>query len=144
MASEGPWEFWRRITLKCKNGCIGSCEAGLYLTYDQLVIALFLKGLRESDREKINSKFLNYEASFTEIEEMAKQLEQSNVSLKSKPKNKGSVNAVGNSAKAKKVSCTRCKSSAHQTSECKSTQCTYCTRFFHGQDKCWANPSSST
>ena len=24
MASEGPWEFWRRVVLKCKYGAIGS------------------------------------------------------------------------------------------------------------------------
>ena len=143
MASEGPWEFWRRIVLSCKQGAIGSRETGLDLTYDQLLIALYLKGLKEGDREKINSKFLNYEASFQEMEEMAKQLEQSNVSLKTRPKTKGSVNAISSSSKSKKTACAKCKSTAHQTSDCKSTKCSYCNRFFHAQDQCWANPSSS-
>ena len=142
-ATEGPWEFWRRVVNKCKHAAIGSRETGLDLTYDQLLIALFLKGLKEEEREKINSKFLNYQATYTEMEEMAKQLEQSNVSLKAKPKAKGSVNAINSSTKSKKSSCAKCKSTAHQTSDCKSTKCSYCNRFFHSQDQCFANPASS-
>ena len=122
---------------------MGSRAAGLDITYDQLVIALFLKGLKASDCEKICSKFLNYEATYQEMEEMAKQLEQSNVSLKAKPKARGSVNAINSTSKTKKSSCNKCKSSAHETKDCKSTKCTYCSRFFHGQDQCWANPSST-
>ena len=59
MSTEGPWEFWRRVVLKCKNGAIGSREAGLDLNYDQFLITLFLKGLREADREKIQAKYMN-------------------------------------------------------------------------------------
>merc|ERR1712101_55515 len=143
MASEGPWEFWRRITLKCKQGSIGSRESGLDITLLQLVIALFLKGLKEADREKIGSKFLNYEATYQEMEELAKQLEQSNVSLKARTKTKGSVNAVSSTSKTKKASCNKCKSHAHTTENCNSTKCTYCNRFFHGRDQCWVNPPSS-
>ena len=74
--AEGPWEYWRRVVGKCKNGAIGSRETGLSLTYDQLLITLFLKGLKESDREKIQNKFMNYEATYQEMEEVAKSLEQ--------------------------------------------------------------------
>ena len=49
MHSEGPWEFWRRVVSKCRNGAIGSREAGLDLSYDQFLITLYLKGLREGD-----------------------------------------------------------------------------------------------
>ena len=84
MHTEGPWEFWHRVVTKCKNGAIGSREAGLSLTYDQFLITLFLKGLKESDIEKIQSKYMNYEATFNEMEEVAKSLEQSAVSLKAK------------------------------------------------------------
>ena len=35
------------------------------------------KGLKEADREKIQSKYMNYEATYAEIEEVAKSLEQS-------------------------------------------------------------------
>ena len=59
MSTEGPWEFWRRVVLKCKNGAIGSRETGLDLTYDQFLITLFVKGLKEADREKIQQKFMN-------------------------------------------------------------------------------------
>ena len=93
MHAEGPWEYWRRVVAKCKNGAIGSRETGLSLTYDQLLITLFLKGLKESDREKIQSKYMNYEATYSEMEEVAKSLEQSSVSLKA-GKSKGRVNAV--------------------------------------------------
>ena len=41
MHTEGPWEFWRRVVTKCKNGAIGSREAGLSLTYDQFLITFF-------------------------------------------------------------------------------------------------------
>ena len=141
MHTEGPWEFWRRVVTKCKNGAIGSREAGLSLTYDQFLITLFLKGLKESDREKIQSKYMNYEATYNEMEEVAKSLEQSAVSLKAKPgKSKGMVNAIAN--KNKKPACAKCKRQSHQTSECKSPQCTYCGNYFHSQDKCWVNPQS--
>ena len=82
--------------MKCKNGAIGSRVAGLNLTYDQFLITLFLKGLREADREKIQNKYMNYEATYQEMEEVAKSLEQSAVSLKAKPKSKGMINAVAN------------------------------------------------
>ena len=59
MSTEGPWEYWRRVVLKCKNGAIGFTETGLDLTYDQFLITLFLKGLKEADREKIQSKCMN-------------------------------------------------------------------------------------
>ena len=95
MHAEGPWEYWRRVVAKCKNGALGSRETGLSLTYDQFLITLFLKGLKESDREKIQSKYMNYEATYSEMEEVAKSLEQSSVSLKARPgKSKGMVNAV--------------------------------------------------
>ena len=77
------------------------------------------------------------------MEELAKQLEQSNVSLKARTKTKGSVNAVNSTSKTKKASCNKCKSHAHTTENCNSTKCTYCNRFFHGRDQCWVNPSSS-
>ena len=85
---------------------------------------------------------MNYEASFQEMEEMAKQLEQSNVSLKAKPKAKGSVNVVNSGNRTKKSACTKCKSHSHQTAECNSTQCSYCSQYFHSQDQCWVNPAS--
>ena len=79
---------------KCKNGEIDSRETGLALTYDQFIITLFLKGLKEGDREKIHNK-LNYEATYSEMEEVVKSLEQSTVSLKAKNiKGKGMVNAA--------------------------------------------------
>ena len=137
MHAEGPWEFWRRVVAKCKNGAIGSREAGLDLSYDQFLITLFLKGLRESDREKIQSKYMNYEATYSEMEEVAKSLEQSSVSLKAKSGKKGMVNAVHNN---NKKHCAKCKRQYHQTSECKSPQCTYCKGYFHSQNKCWVNP----
>ena len=31
MHSEGPWEYWRRVVAKCKNGAIGSRKTGLSL-----------------------------------------------------------------------------------------------------------------
>ena len=108
MASEGPWEYWRRVVSKCKNGAIGSRETGLDLTYDQFVISLFLKGLRESDREKIQSRYMNYEATYKEIEEVAKSLEQSGVSLKAKSGKKGTINAISKNTNSHKP-CTRCK-----------------------------------
>ena len=46
MSAEGPWEYWRQVVTKCKNGAVGSRETGLSLSYDQLLITLFLKGLR--------------------------------------------------------------------------------------------------
>ena len=128
------------MVLKCKNGAVGSREGGLDLTYDQFLITLFLKGLREADREKIQSKYMNYNATYQEMEEVAKSLEQSTVSLKAKPKNKGMINAV---TKTKKPTCTKCKRNTHQTSECKSPKCTYCGNYFHTQEQCWANPQAA-
>ena len=84
LQAEGPWEYWRWVVSKCKNGAIGSREAVLSLTYEGLLITLFLKGLTESDREKIQSKYMNYEATYSKLEEVAKSLEQSSVSLKAK------------------------------------------------------------
>ena len=53
---------------------------------------------------------MNYKATFQEMEEVAKQLEQSSVSLKAKPKNsKGMVNAVSGKNKGRKLTCSRCK-----------------------------------
>ena len=49
LSSEGQWEFWRRVVSKCKEGAIGSRTMGLELNYDQFLITLFLKGLKESD-----------------------------------------------------------------------------------------------
>ena len=142
MSTEGPWEFWRRVVLKCKNGAIGSRKTGLDLTYDQFLITLFLKGLRESDREKIQSKYMSYDASYLEMEEVAKSLEQASVSLKAKPKRKGMVNAV-NSTKTKKLTFTKCKSKSHQTPQCNSPKCAYCGNYFHSQEQCWVNPQSA-
>merc|ERR1711954_140813 len=141
MSSEGPWEYWRRVVTKCKNGAIGSRETGLDLTYDQFVISLFLKGLRESDREKIQSKYMNYEASYSEIEEVAKSLEQSGVSLKAKPGKKGMINAIN---KNKKSPCAKCKRSDHTTANCKQQQCTFCKGLWHSIERCWVNPQSSS
>ena len=109
--AEGPWEYWRRVVAKCKNGAIGSRETGLSLTYDQFLITLFLKGLKESDREKIQSKYMNYEATYSEMEEVAKSLEQSSVSLKAKSGGKGMVNAVHNNNKKHSA---KCKKQDHQ------------------------------
>ena len=85
---------------------------------------------------------MNYEATYSEMEEVAKSLEQSSVSLKAKTgKGKGMINVVAN--KNKKPACTQCKKQNHQTSECKYPQCTYCGNYFHSQDKCWVNPQAS-
>ena len=106
---------------KCKNGAIGSRETGLDLTYDQFVISLFLKGLRESDREKIQSKYMNYEATYSEIEEVAKSLEQSGVSLKAKSGKKGMINAISKNTNSHKP-CTRCKRKGHTQANCTAKQ----------------------
>ena len=80
---------------------------------------------------------MNYEATYSEMEEVAKSLQQSSVSLKAKSGKKGMVNAVHNN---NKKHCAKCKRHDHQTSECKAPQCTYCKRYFHLQNKCWVNP----
>merc|ERR1711954_262016 len=143
MSSEGPWEYWRRVVSKCKNGAIGSRETGLDLTYDQFVISLFLKGLRESDREKIQSKYMNYEASCSEIEEVAKSLEQSGVSLKAKSGKKGTINAISKNTNSQKP-CTRCKRKGHTQANCTAKQCAYCKGYFRSPEQCWVNPQSSS
>ena len=140
LSSEGPWEYWRRVVAKCKEGSIGSRTTGLDLTYEQFLITLYLKGLREGDRERIHQRFMNYEASFEEMEEVAKSLEQNTVSLKAKnSKSKGMVNATANSASP---TCQKCKSRRHATSDCNSSQCSYCKQWFHKAEKCYLNPQS--
>ena len=84
-ASEGPWEYWRKVVHRCSEGSIGSRTTGLDLNYDQFCMTLFLKGLRESDRMKIHQNFLNYDCSWEQMEEIARSLEQNQVSLKSNP-----------------------------------------------------------
>ena len=84
---------------------------------------------------------MNYEATYSEMEEVAKSLEQSSVSLKAKSgKSNGMVNAVNNN---NKKPCEKCKKHDHQTSECKSPQCTYCRGYFHLQNKCLVNPQAT-
>ena len=113
LSSEGPLEFWRRVVSKCKEGAIGSRTTGLNLTYNQFLITLYLKGLRDVDRERVHQKFMSYEASFEEIEEVAKSMEQNSISLKaSTAKNKGMVNATSSPA------CQKCKAHSHTTKEC--------------------------
>ena len=72
------------MVARCKEGSIGSRTTGLDLTYDQFLITLYLKGLREGDRESIHQHFMSYEATFEEMEEVAKSVEQNSVSLKAK------------------------------------------------------------
>ena len=73
---------------------------------------------------------MNYDATFQEMEEVAKSLEQNSVSLKANTaKNKGMVNATSTS------SCTKCKFHNHTTKECKTEQCTLCNRYWHKIDK---------
>ena len=43
-------EFWRRVVSKCNEVAIGSRTTGLELMYDQFLITLYLKGLKESDK----------------------------------------------------------------------------------------------
>ena len=140
LSSEGAWEYWRRIVQRCKEGAIGSRATGLDLTFDQLLITLYLKGLREGDREKIHARFMNYEATFPEMEEVAKCLEQNTVSLKAKPgkSNRGMINAAPSSSGA----CQKCKSPRHVTSACTTPHCAYCKQYFHSTDRCFLNPQS--
>ena len=114
LSSEGPLEFWQHVVSKCKEGAIGSRTMGLELNHDQFLITLFLKGLKESDRERIHQKFMNYDASYEEMEEVVKSLEQNSISLKaSTAKSKGMVNATSSSA------CNKCKRTDHTTQNCK-------------------------
>ena len=84
---------------KCKEGAIGSRTTGLDLTYNQFLVTLYLKGLREADRERVHQKFMSYEATFEEMEEVARSFEQNSVSLKVKnSKDKGMINAVSNAS----------------------------------------------
>ena len=76
LSSEGPREFWRRVVARCKERAVGSRTTGLDLTSDQFLITLYLKGLREGDRERIHQRFMSYEATFEEMEEVAKSLER--------------------------------------------------------------------
>ena len=100
---------------KCKEGAIGSRTTGLELTYDQFLITLYLKGLREVDLDRIHQRFMSYEATLEEMEEVAKSLEQNSVSLKAKNvKNKGMINAAPNASTS---ACQKCKSRKHVTKD---------------------------
>ena len=135
--NSGPviWEYWRRVVLRCKEGAIGSRTTGLELTYNQFLITLFLKGLKEADRGRIHQRFMNYDASFEEIEEVAKALEQNAISLKASPaKSKGMVNTTSSS------NCTKCKRPGHTTQNCMHKYCSLCDRPFHAIEECYLNP----
>ena len=74
--NEGPWEYWRRVSQRCKEGAIGSRTTGLNLNFDQFCITLFSKGLKEADRSRVHKHFLNYDCTYEQIEELARSLEQ--------------------------------------------------------------------
>ena len=88
---------------------------------------------------KIHQNFLNYNCAYEQVEELARSLEQNQVSLKSNPqRSKGMIN----SAQPKKH-CERCKSHRHETAVCDSKKCTLCEQWHHIVEECYLNPKSS-
>merc|ERR1711954_565493 len=89
------------------------------------------------------TKFMNYEASYNEIEELEKSLEQSGVSLRAKPGKRGMINAIGKNTNPQ-VTCPKCKRKGHTAAKCQVKNfCTYCKGPFHSAERCWVNPQSS-
>ena len=60
LSSEGLWEYYRRVTSRCKEEAIGSRTTGLELNYDQFVVTLFLNGLKESTMTRPSSKLRSW------------------------------------------------------------------------------------
>ena len=58
-SSEGPWQYFRRVVSACKLGAIGDRTSGLQMSYDDFVTTLYLKGLRESDRQNVHTRFMS-------------------------------------------------------------------------------------
>ena len=114
---------------------------GLQLSYDDLVTTLYLKGLSETDRQNIHKKFMSYNASYEEMAEMARSLEQSAVPLKTKhPESRGSINAITSASHIRP--CTECGSETHSTSGHPHPKCTLCGKKGHEIQDCVVNPDS--